>query len=158
MATTGNHPTFDATRQDKATRGPALRLLHPILLFLASISAATGCTAMSDADTSTELFRDQQSTADAKAQIGRWIVPEMAIADAMQTLGSRGFSCKPVEPTSGEVRSSILCLYSTPPSPPPDQRMTAPRVPINWFVTLNSKDGALITDFQVARTPKEIGG
>ncbi|MFN6508930.1 hypothetical protein ISN34_08020 [Xanthomonas translucens pv. translucens] len=113
---------------------------------------------MSDADTSTEPFRDQQSTAEAKAQIGRWIVPEMTLADAMQALGSRGFSCKPAEPASDDFRSSILCLYSTPPSPPPDQRITAPTMPINWFVTLNSKDGALITDFQVARTPREIGG
>lgn len=158
MATIGNHPTCDAARQSKATRGPVSRFLHPILPFLVSISAATGCTAMSDADTSTEPFRDQQSTAEAKTQIGHWIVPEMPLADAVQALGARGFSCKPAHTASGEFQSSILCLYSTSPPPPPDQRVTAPTTPINWFVTLNSKDGALVTDFQVARTPREIGG
>ncbi|WP_152624924.1 hypothetical protein [Xanthomonas sp. GPE 39] len=113
---------------------------------------------MSNADTSTEPFRDQQSTTEAKAQIGHWIVPEMRLADAMLALAARGFSCKPAEPVSGKFQSSVLCLRSTPASPPPDQRITAPATPIHWFVTLNSKDGALVTDVEVARTPREIGG
>lgn len=157
---TRHHRTCDTARQKNAWRGSASRLLRPILLFLVSISAATGCTAMSNADTSTstEPFRDQQSTTEAKTQIGHWIVPEMTLADAMLALGARGFSCKPAEPASGKFQSSVLCLRSTPASPPPHQRITAPATPINWFVTLNSKDGALVTDFEVARTPREIGG
>ena len=141
------------------THRPTTGFFSPVLLCLVSISAATGCTAMSDADNPRfDLFRDQQSTAEARTQVERWITPDMTVADAMQVLGSRGFACKATKPSSGGVQSSILCLYSTPQPPPPDQRVTAPATPINWFLTLNSKDGATINDFQIARSPKEIGG
>lgn len=158
MATIRNHPACDANGKRKAAARSVLRLLPHILVFFISFSSATGCTAMSDADTSAAPFRDQQSTAEAKSQIEHWIVSEMPLAEAVQVLGARGFSCRPVDTASGEFKSSILCFYSTPPSPPPDQRLTAPTTPINWFVTLNSKDGTVVTNFHVARTPREIGG
>ncbi|MEG2805078.1 hypothetical protein [Stenotrophomonas sp.] len=139
--------------------GPVAGSFPFLLVFLVSISAATGCTAMRDANTSNaDPFRDQQSTADAEIQLKRWVTPNITVVDALQELGSRGFSCEATQPSSQGIESSILCLYSTPSSPPPAQRITAPATPINWFITLNSKDGATISDVQVARTPGEIGG
>lgn len=159
MATTEDNPASDTPHMITPTHGSTTRLCQFRLLFLASISAATGCTAMSDTHMSNDdSFHTQQSTTEANIQIGHWISSGMTVADAMKALESRGFACKPAERSSEDIQSSILCLYSTPPSPAPNQRITAPATPVNWFVTLDSEDGAMITSFQVARSPREIGG
>ncbi|MDO5691429.1 MAG: hypothetical protein Q4G70_02975 [Pseudomonadota bacterium] len=138
-------------------RRSLMRLLS-IAFFLLTISSMTGCNAMSETKKTNDSFKAQQSTTQAKAQIGRWIAPQMKILDATQTLEAQGFSCMPAEPRSMEVRSSVICVYSMPSSLSPERRVTAPVAPIKWFVTLDSEDGLLVADFHVTRTPKEIGG
>lgn len=104
-----------------------------------------------------DAFADQQSAAEAKMQLSRWIAPNATMADAVQKLGLHGFSCRAAEPVSGQARAATLCVYATPPPKSPSERVTAPATPVNWFVTLNSVDGTTVSDFQVARSPKALG-
>ena len=140
------------------TRRTAEGMLRSVLLTLVSLSAATGCSAMNDTSAPpSDAFADQQSAAEAKTQLSRWITPSATMTDAVQKLGSHGFSCRAAEPASGEARAATLCVYATPPPKSPAERVTAPATPVNWFVTLNSVDGTTVSDFQVARSPKALG-
>lgn len=104
-----------------------------------------------------DTFAGQQSAAEAKTQLSRWITPNAVVTDAVQKLELHGFSCRAAEPASGEARAATLCVYATPPPKSASERVTAPGTPVNWFVTLNSLDGTTVSDFQVARSPKALG-
>lgn len=119
------------------------------LLCMALLLAATGCTAMSD----TSEFHAQQSAAEAKIQLAAWITPGTPLADAARKLTSQGFICEAAMPQSPDVRSSVYCIYQTPPQLPPEQRVVAPLTPVTWIVILDSKDGATISNFQASRSP-----
>ncbi|WP_153242608.1 hypothetical protein [Frateuria defendens] len=104
------------------------------------------------------LFQDQKSAKEAKVQLESWITRQSTVADAIQKLESHGFSCGPAKQSSPDVRSSVLCMYTSAPPPPPSQRITTPPGQVRWFVTLNSKDGIMVSDLHVARLPPDIGG
>ena len=65
---------------------------------------------MNSADFPAEAFRHQQSTADARVQIGRWIPSNTTIDDA---LTAHGFTCAKQLPLSAEIRTTADCWYST---------------------------------------------
>lgn len=154
MATIGNHATCDASRQSNATRGPVSRLLHPILLFLVSISAATGCTAMNDADEpDSNVFKPMQSVAEAKAQLAAWFTSSTAITDAVRKLTASGFTCETTIPLSPDAQSSVVCSCLIP--TPKPRFVPPPRKPDTWTVILNSKDGSTVSNFQASRSSGE---
>jgi len=133
-------------------------IMRPLMLTLASLSAVLGCSAMHDAmAASSGTFADQQSAAEARTQLSRWIAPGAAMAAVVRRLGEHGFSCRAAGPVSSEARDSMLCVYATPAPVPPSERATAPATQVNWFVTLESTDGATVSDFQVARSPTALG-
>jgi hypothetical protein len=133
-------------------------MLRSALLMLAFLSAATGCSVTNDASAApSDAFADQQSAAEAKTQLSRWITPNAMMANAVQKLGAHGFSCRAAEPASAEARAATLCVYAMPPPKSPSERVTAPATPVNWFVTLTSLDGSTVSDFQVARSPNALG-
>lgn len=106
---------------------------------------------------STDTFRSQQSANDARQQLAGWVPPSTPLVDAVKTLQAHGFACQQASPAEG-LRSAMLCTLNPIPAAPEAQRETAPPTPVNWFVTLNSKDGATVSDLVVGRTPRDIGG
>lgn len=133
----------------EATPRPVSRFFHRIPFFLGSFFAATGCTAMSDANQpGSDVFRPMQSVSEAKAQLAAWITPSTAIADAVQKLTASGFSCKETMPRSPDTLSSVYCSYQI---PPPRVRV-APWIPDIWNVALDSRNGYTVSNFQVSRS------
>lgn len=158
MGIIASDPASGSAYQGESLRGRIARFLRSVLLFLASIPAATGCNAMSETETTgTESFRDQQSTAEARVQIDRWLGPGATLAGATQALRARGFKCDQTMPRSTNAGSSVFCIYQTPPPPPPEQRVVSPQTPVNWIVSLESQDGVAITGFTVSRSPQLPG-
>lgn len=127
-------------------------------LLTISLLTVTGCSAMTAITDSPPIFRLQQSTADARAQVASWVPIGVSLSDATRVLSSQGFTCNPTEPSTQTLRSSTLCLNAASMESIPEQRTTAPPTPVNWFITLDSEDGDSVSAVQVARTPKDIGG
>jgi len=145
-----------------ATPAPAsprlLQAAGPLGVLMISLLTATGCSATGDVDTPSPSFRFQQSAADARTQLAQWAPIGASLADATRALSAQGFTCNPTEPSAQGLQSSTLCITATPVEPTPAQRITAPPTPVNWFVTLDSRDGSSVSAVQVARTPRDIAG
>ena len=143
-----------------ATPAPAsprlLQAAGPLGVLMISLLTATGCSATGDVDTPS--FRFQQSAADARTQLAQWAPIGASLADATRALSAQGFTCNPTEPSAQGLQSSTLCITATPVEPTLAQRITAPPTPVNWFVTLDSRDGSSVSAVQVARTPRDIAG
>lgn len=105
---------------------------------------------MNDTEKSTGSFRDQQSTAEARAQLEKWITPGISITEAVSKLESQGFHCQNTMPPSRDIKSSFFCIYSTP--PPSEDRIVTPQAPVSWTVSLDSEDGTTVRNFQVTRS------
>lgn len=126
---------------------------------IAAALILSGCTNMSDPSGQQHHFNTQQSAADARMQIGQWIKPGASLADAVARMRSEGFECQEIQPLSSEYAHSVDCATQVvPDNAPLDRRIVAPLEPVNWSVILNSRDGHVLTDVQVSRSPKDIGG
>lgn len=145
-------------RQGAGIRGGTMRLIQNFALFSITLSIATGCNAMSDANhAALDAFRPMQSVKEAEAQLSSWIIPGVAVADAVDRLTLLGFDCKTTRPSAPDPKAAAYCIFQTSPPPPPAQRRVAPLTPVTWIVTLNSEDGTEISTFQASRSPKDIG-
>lgn len=131
-------------------------------LQIPAIAAAlilSGCTNMSNPSGQQHGFNTQQSAAEARVQIGQWVSPGTTLADAVARMRSEGFDCRDIQPISAEHKHAVDCtIQAVPDNRRPDERMAAPPAPVNWSVILNSRDGVALSDVQVARSPKDIGG
>lgn len=131
--------------------------LHWLPSALSLLLFTQGCVA-AGAARSEDAFRTQQSAREARQQIADWIPLSSALDGAVKTLQSRGFTCRAMQSAAADLRSTTLCIRGSLPDVPPAQRLATPVTPVNWFVTLNSMDGTTVSNIQVSRTPKDIGG
>ncbi len=118
----------------------------------------SGCTNMSDPSSQQHRFNTQQSAAEARAQIGQWIKPGTALADAIARMRSEGFDCREIQADTAGVAHSTLCTTATANGATGESKVVAPLTPVNWFVTLDSSDGRVLSGVEVARSPKDIAG
>lgn len=145
-------------REGAGVQGRTTRLLQNFVLFSITLSIATGCNAMSDANhAALDAFKPMQSVKEAEAQLSAWIIPGVAVAEAVDRLTLLGFNCQAARPSAPYPKAAMHCIYQTSPPPPPEVRRVAPLTPVTWIVTLNSEDGAEISSFQASRSPKDIG-
>ena len=107
------------TNRCSSIRRAIRRFILPPLVSTVSIFVATGCNPVNSADFSAEAFNHQQSGANARAQIGRWIPANTTMDDATQILAAHGFECSKLRPLPPDLPPDILavtdCRLSAPP-------------------------------------------
>lgn len=123
---------------------------------IAAALILSGCTNMSNPSGQQHGFNTQQSAAQARVQIGQWVKPGATLADAVARMRSEGFDCQEAQAGSGGAAHSTLCTTKT--ASTNGESATATPTPVNWFVTLDSSDGRVVSAVEVARSPKDIGG
>ena len=104
-------------------------------------------------------FNPQQTLHDAKETLGHAITPGIALGEAVRILQSNNFTCRNTEVDSTSATGhSMLCTLATTNAGDSPAASTASPAPVNWFVTLDSNDGATLNRIDIQRYPEDIGG
>ncbi len=127
-------------------------LVRVVAFLGATLPLCTGCTAM---DRQSSDFNPNQSVIEARNSLADRIAPGTPLPTALETLSRQGFTCQ-AERSAGAPPNRQICTLAVT-SETSGPRVTAPRAPVSWFVTVDSANLSTVWAFDVQRQPSDPG-